>query len=39
MWLTAAIGTGDTVAALAIDMLLTVVMIGVTYLAAISWSG
>lgn len=39
MWFTAVEGTGDTAAALGIDSLLTVVMIGLTYLVAIhlSW--
>ena len=39
LWLTAVEGTGDTAAALGIDLLLTLVMLGVTYLAAIhlSW--
>ncbi len=35
MWFTAVEGTGDTAAALGIDVLLTLVMLGVTYLAAI----
>jgi MATE family multidrug resistance protein len=35
IWLTAVEGTGDTAAALGIDLLLTLVMLGVTYLAAI----
>jgi len=35
MWFTAVEGTGDTLAALGIDLLLTVVMLGVAYCAAI----
>lgn len=35
LWLTAVEGTGDTAAALAIDLVLTFVMLGVTYVAAI----
>src|SRR5206468_2517545 len=35
MWFTAVEGTGDTAAALGIDVALTVVMLGLTYLAAI----
>jgi len=35
MWFIAVEGTGDTVASLGIDLLLTVVMLGVTWLAAI----
>jgi len=38
MWFTAVEGTGDTAAALGIDCLLTVVMLGVTYLAAIHFA-
>ena len=35
MWFTAVEGTGDTMAALGIDLLLTTVMLGATYFAAI----
>jgi Na+-driven multidrug efflux pump len=35
MWFTAVEGTGDTLAALGIDLLLTLVMLGATYFAAI----
>jgi len=35
MWFTAVEGTGDTLASLGIDLLLTVVMLGVTWFAAI----
>ncbi len=35
LWLTAVEGTGDTAAALGIDVLLTFVMLGLTYVAAI----
>jgi putative MATE family efflux protein len=35
MWFTAVEGTGDTLAALGIDLLLTLVMLGATYLAAV----
>ncbi len=35
LWLTAVIGTGDTAASLGIEVVLTVVMVGFTYLAAI----
>jgi Na+-driven multidrug efflux pump len=35
LWFTAVEGTGDTTAALGIDLLLTLVMLGLTYLAAI----
>jgi len=38
MWFTAVESTGDTTAALGIDFLLTVVMLGITYLAAIHLS-
>jgi multidrug resistance protein, MATE family len=35
MWFTAVVGTGDTAAALGIEFVLTLVMLGLTYLAAI----
>jgi MATE family multidrug resistance protein len=35
MWYTAVVGTGDTTAALVIELLVTIVMIGATWLAAI----
>jgi Na+-driven multidrug efflux pump len=35
MWFTAVEGTGDTAASFGIDLLLTVVMLGVTWMAAI----
>src|SRR5262245_48182415 len=35
LWFTAVMGTGDTVAALAIELLLTLVMLGLTWFAAI----
>ncbi len=35
LWLTAVIGTGDTAASLGIEVVLTVVMVGFTYIAAI----
>ena len=38
MWFIAVEGTGDTAASLAIDFLLTLVMLGVTYLAAIHFA-
>jgi MATE family multidrug resistance protein len=39
MWLTAVLGTGDTPAALGIEILLTIVMLGATYVAAVLLSG
>jgi Na+-driven multidrug efflux pump len=38
MWFTAVEGTGDTLAALGIDLLLTIVMLGATYCAAIHFA-
>ena len=40
MWFTAVLSTGDTVVALIIELILTVLMIGLTYLAAfqLEWS-
>ncbi len=35
LWLTAVVGTGDTVASLGIEAVLTLVMVGFTYIAAI----
>ena len=35
MWFTAVEGTGDTLAALGIDLLLTLVMLGAAYVAAL----
>jgi multidrug resistance protein, MATE family len=35
MWFTAVVGTGDTAAALGIEFILTVVMVGLTWFAAI----
>jgi Na+-driven multidrug efflux pump len=39
MWFTAVLGTGDTPAALGIEMALTLVMLAASYVTAISLSG
>jgi len=39
MWLTAVVGTGDTPAALGIEIVLTVVMLATTYVTAITLAG